>query len=150
MNTQHLGDRLPYRSIPPCFKSSGGNSGWQFPPLRAGRNAKRGRPRGHAASRYAMKAFQRGTVQNIYTALQPKCHCTAIFFRLCFLGDEDRVTVSTSFDHAPTAEPSPTRTDGAIHRIWPVAVISTGLVLTAAWTCLLGYGLIQLVAPVTF
>jgi hypothetical protein len=60
------------------------------------------------------------------------------------------VTVSTLFDHAPTAEPSPKRTDARIHRIWPGAVVATGLVLTAAWTCLLGYGLIQLVAPVVF
>jgi len=59
-------------------------------------------------------------------------------------------TVRTTSDHAPTAEPSPTRTNARIYRIWPAAVIGTGLVLTAAWTCLLGYGLIQLIAPVTF
>ena len=29
--------------------------------------------------------------------------------------------------------------------IWPAAVIAFGLVLTVGWTCLLGYGLIELV-----
>jgi hypothetical protein len=33
-----------------------------------------------------------------------------------------------------------------LHQIWPAAVIGTGLVLTAAWTCLLGYGLVQLIS----
>ena len=32
-----------------------------------------------------------------------------------------------------------------IHRIWPVAVIAFGLGLTAAWICLLGYGILKLV-----
>jgi hypothetical protein len=51
--------------------------------------------------------------------------------------------------HATTLRSS--ATPGKIlHRIWPAAVIGTGLVLTAGWTCLLGYGLIQLVAPVIF
>ena len=29
--------------------------------------------------------------------------------------------------------------------IWPVAVITFGLVITVGWVCLLGYGLIRLV-----
>ena len=57
--------------------------------------------------------------------------------------------MNTASDHALSAEPSPTRTDARIHRIWPAAVIGTGLVLTAAWTCLLGYGLIKLIEFVT-
>ena len=32
-----------------------------------------------------------------------------------------------------------------IQRIWPIAVIVIGLVLTAAWTCLLGYGIAKLI-----
>ena len=47
-----------------------------------------------------------------------------------------------------TAETSPTRTKGRIHRIWPAAAIGTEVVLCAAWACLLVYGLVQLVAYV--
>jgi hypothetical protein len=31
------------------------------------------------------------------------------------------------------------------HPFWPKAVITFGLVLTAAWMCFLGYGLVKLV-----
>ena len=37
---------------------------------------------------------------------------------------------------APAATP-------VIQRIWPIAVIVIGLELTAAWICLLGYGVVQ-------
>ena len=57
-------------------------------------------------------------------------------------------TTTFDQDRAPTAEPSPTGTDARIHRIWPAAVLGTGLVLCVAWTCLLAYGLVQLVAYV--
>jgi len=33
-----------------------------------------------------------------------------------------------------------------LQRIWPQAMIALGLGLTAAWTCLLGYGLVSLIA----
>jgi hypothetical protein len=32
-------------------------------------------------------------------------------------------------------------------RIWPQAMIALGLGLTAAWACLLGYGLFKLIEP---
>ena len=32
------------------------------------------------------------------------------------------------------------------HRIWPPAVLALGMVLTVAWTALLGYGLVNAVA----
>jgi hypothetical protein len=32
------------------------------------------------------------------------------------------------------------------HRIWPPAILVIGLILTAAWTAILGYGLVQAVA----
>ena len=32
-----------------------------------------------------------------------------------------------------------------IDRIWPATVVVLGLGLTAAWTCLLGYGLVKLI-----
>jgi hypothetical protein len=32
------------------------------------------------------------------------------------------------------------------HRVWPPAAIGFGLGLTAAWICLLGYGLVSLIA----
>jgi hypothetical protein len=59
------------------------------------------------------------------------------------------MTVSFALDHASTAELSPTRrASSRIHRIWPVALMGTGLVLTAAWACLLGYGLVELITLV--
>jgi len=36
--------------------------------------------------------------------------------------------------------------DALFHRIWPRAIITLGLGLTAAWTGLLGYGLVRLIA----
>ena len=35
------------------------------------------------------------------------------------------------------------------YRIWPRAMIALGLGLTAAWTCLLGYGLVSLITFAT-
>jgi hypothetical protein len=54
--------------------------------------------------------------------------------------------VSTAPDRAPTAETrlAPVIKE-AIHKIWPAAFIAAGLVLTAAWTCFLGYEFVQLV-----
>jgi hypothetical protein len=41
---------------------------------------------------------------------------------------------------------SPIVTTGLLRqRIWPVAIIAFGLVLTVGWTGLLGYGLFELV-----
>ena len=45
---------------------------------------------------------------------------------------------------APTA-PAP-GADPLIRRIWAPAMIALGLGLTAAWACLLGYGLVSLIA----
>jgi hypothetical protein len=36
------------------------------------------------------------------------------------------------------------------HKIWPTAVVVTGLVLTAAWTCLLGYEFAELASSIIF
>ena len=36
--------------------------------------------------------------------------------------------------------------DNLFYRIWPQAMIALGLGLTAAWTGLLGYGLVSLIA----
>jgi hypothetical protein len=33
------------------------------------------------------------------------------------------------------------------HRTWPVAGLAIGLVVTVAWTALLGYGLFKLLQP---
>ena len=44
----------------------------------------------------------------------------------------------------PTQTQVPVR-DGRAGRIWPSVVIVFGLVLTGAWVCLLGYGLVLLV-----
>lgn len=38
-------------------------------------------------------------------------------------------------------------TSQLFHRIWPPAVVAFGLGLTGAWTCLLAYGLFELVRP---
>ena len=42
------------------------------------------------------------------------------------------------------------RSDSAVqplfYRIWPPAIIALGLGLTAAWACLLGYGLVSLIS----
>ena len=46
-------------------------------------------------------------------------------------------------DVTPTTLPSaPAR---SIHRIWPGAVIAFGLAATAAWMCLLGYGIVRII-----
>jgi hypothetical protein len=45
--------------------------------------------------------------------------------------------ISAASRSAPAAQP-------LFHRIWPPAIIALGLGLTAAWTCLLGYGLVSL------
>jgi hypothetical protein len=48
----------------------------------------------------------------------------------------------------PIAEPVAAQTIGArIHRIWPAAVVTVGLALTAVWSCFLVYGLIALISP---
>ena len=56
------------------------------------------------------------------------------------------MTVSVATDHTTTElRPTPTAREH-LHRIWPATVVAIGLTLTAAWTCLLGYGLIWLVS----
>jgi len=45
----------------------------------------------------------------------------------------------------PVAVPIPSPF-ALFHRIWPPAVLAIGLVLTVAWTTLLGYGLFNAVA----
>ena len=46
---------------------------------------------------------------------------------------------------APVDKPSATAAAPVIYRVWPTAVIAFGLGLTAAWICLLGYGLVRIV-----
>ena len=46
-----------------------------------------------------------------------------------------------TYEAAPAADTHSTSTTAPIiHRVWPTAVIAFGLGLTAAWVCLLGYG----------
>lgn len=55
--------------------------------------------------------------------------------------------MATTFDitiHRPAHETRALQ-DRPVHRIWPSVVIALGLALTAAWVCLLGYGLVLLV-----
>ncbi len=48
----------------------------------------------------------------------------------------------TADAHSAPAIPAAT---SSANRIWPVAVIGFGLALTAAWMCLLGYGLVKII-----
>ena len=52
-----------------------------------------------------------------------------------------------AYEAAPMADAQsvPRTATPVIHRIWPVAVIAFGLALTAAWMCLLGYGLVKII-----
>jgi hypothetical protein len=47
-----------------------------------------------------------------------------------------------AYEAAPAADIATART---IHRVWPLAVIAFGLGLTAAWVCLLGYGMVEII-----
>jgi hypothetical protein len=48
-------------------------------------------------------------------------------------------------DASPVESPSVPAATVIVDRIWPKAVIAFGLGLTAAWICLLGYGIAKLV-----
>jgi hypothetical protein len=48
---------------------------------------------------------------------------------------------------APAADLRSAPAQPLLHRMWPPAMIAFGLGLTAAWTGLLGYGLVSLTAP---
>ena len=51
-----------------------------------------------------------------------------------------------TYEAAPAVDkPSAPAATPVIQRIWPIAVIVIGLELTAAWTCLLGYGVVRLI-----
>jgi hypothetical protein len=52
-----------------------------------------------------------------------------------------------AYEPAPTADAQsvPRTATPIIHRIWPVAMITFGLALTAAWICLLGYALVKII-----
>ena len=51
-----------------------------------------------------------------------------------------------TYEAAPAVnKPSALAATPVIQRIWPIAVIVIGLGLTAAWTCLLGYGVVRLI-----
>jgi hypothetical protein len=51
-----------------------------------------------------------------------------------------------TYETAPTVDsPSAPAAIPIIDRIWPIAVIAFGLGLTAAWVCLLGYGVARLI-----
>ena len=52
-----------------------------------------------------------------------------------------------TYEVTPTADAQlvPRAATPVIHRVWPVAVIGFGLALTAAWICLLGYGLVKII-----
>ena len=56
--------------------------------------------------------------------------------------------MATTFDNTVHKPAHETRSlqDRPVHRIWPSVVIAFGLALTGAWVCLLGYGLVYLVA----
>jgi hypothetical protein len=61
------------------------------------------------------------------------------------------VAVTIALRPAPIAEQGADRmVEARIYKVWPAAVVATGFVLTAAWTCLLGYGLTQLAASIIF
>ena len=48
-----------------------------------------------------------------------------------------------------TAKTAPARLEGSVkisHKIWPTAVVVVGLGLTVAWTIVLGYGLVKMIA----
>lgn len=67
------------------------------------------------------------------------------------LGQTVGVAVTIALRPAPIAERVADRTvEARIHKVWPAAVVATGFVLTAAWTCLLGYGFTQLAASIIF
>ena len=51
-----------------------------------------------------------------------------------------------TYEAAPAVDkPSAPAATPVIQRIWPIVVIVIGLGLTAAWTCLLGYGVVRLI-----
>jgi hypothetical protein len=51
-----------------------------------------------------------------------------------------------AYEAAPAADIRPASvTAPIIHRVWPVAVIAFGIGLTAAWVCLLGYGVAKII-----
>ena len=53
--------------------------------------------------------------------------------------------MNIAVDDTSTAELPPAKADLRIHRFWPQTVIAFGLGLCAAWTYMLGYGLIRLI-----
>ena len=51
-----------------------------------------------------------------------------------------------AYEAAPAADiHSASVTAPIIHRVWPVAVITFGIGLTAAWVCLLGFGVVKII-----
>jgi hypothetical protein len=50
-----------------------------------------------------------------------------------------------TYETAPAVSNSSAAAIPVIDRIWPIAVIAFGLGLTAAWVCLLGYGVVRLI-----
>jgi len=65
------------------------------------------------------------------------------------LGYTIGVAVTIALRPTPITERVAEQTaEARIHKVWPAAVVATGFVLTAAWTCLLGYGLTQLAASI--
>ena len=41
---------------------------------------------------------------------------------------------------------TPPRSSSRFQRVWPLAAIALGLIVTVSWTAFLGYGLVRLVA----
>jgi hypothetical protein len=81
-------------------------------------------------------------------ALRQKFRCIATFFRYSW-AEYRRAAVTIVRSPTPIAERVADRTaEKVFHKIWPAAVaavVVTGFLLTAAWTCLLGYGITEFI-----
>jgi hypothetical protein len=61
--------------------------------------------------------------------------------------NKEQRTMPTKTALAIVSFAAPVRSSGTLfHRIWPPTVLALGMVLTVAWTALLGYGLVNAVA----
>jgi hypothetical protein len=61
--------------------------------------------------------------------------------------NKERRTMQTKTALAIGAFAAPVPSSATLfHRIWPPAILVVGIVLTLAWTALLGYGLVNAVA----
>jgi hypothetical protein len=56
---------------------------------------------------------------------------------------------STHDESSTAAANSASAPEPLVHRVWPRAIIGVGLAVTVAWTCLLAFGFVRLVALAT-